>query len=72
MVTDFQDIARVGVNHFSNLYKEDQRANVVSQLEIIAHFPSFINDYHNDTLEEPISCDELLVAIKSMHHDKSP
>ena len=54
MVYGFHGIARVGVMHFFYLYKEDQRANVASKLEIIDNFPSFVSNEQNNALNEPI------------------
>jgi hypothetical protein len=51
-VKSFKDIVEVGKQHFKNLYRDPEIANIGEIMKIISLFPRLINDQMNETLEE--------------------
>jgi len=40
-ISGFRDLAEYGVNYFSSLYKEDDKAYVAKMARMTSYFPSF-------------------------------
>lgn len=65
-------MASISTNHFRKLFKEDSGAHISSMMDLIAFFPSSVNNEKNKALKLGVSLEELKVAIHSMKVDKSP
>ena len=50
MARSFEDIARLGVCHFQNIYKEEKSLTIVEVVRMAYFFPSFVNAEENHML----------------------
>jgi hypothetical protein len=70
-VNKFEDIARDGVDHFGNVYKEEYRVSIAEVVRMISFFPSFVNEVENSSLMMEVSKEEIQVVFHSFQKDKS-
>lgn len=72
MVSRFDNLASVGVQHFSRIFREDIEASTAQMMRIIALYPSYVSEEHNQNLMEAITLEELRGTVKSLQKEKSP
>jgi hypothetical protein len=69
--TSFEDISTVGISHFQNLFKVENRATIDSILQVANLFPSFVDQEGNEYLMAEISKEELCKVMQSFYKDRS-
>jgi hypothetical protein len=70
-VSSFVDLARLGVDHFQNLYKADERISIGQIVRIAGFFPSFVDEEANRSMFEEVSEEELKMVLHNFQKDKS-
>lgn len=68
----FDEKARIGVEHFQNLFKAPPQATIAKVISIAQLFPRFVEEEDNRMLMEEVTEDELLEVMRSFQKDKSP
>ena len=58
------------VKHFSKIFKDDDKSNIVDQLKIIQLFPSYVTSEEAEILSTEVSLGEVEGALKSLKRDK--
>eukprot|EP01018_Ginkgo_biloba_P039380 Gb_12932 [translate_table: standard] len=67
----FEDVAKAGVEHFSSLFKAEERVSIAEVIRMAQVYPCFVNEEDNLSVMEPVSKEELLDALHSFQKDKS-
>lgn len=70
LATSFHDIANARVDHFKDLYKENQRETINHIIQVSILFHSFVTPKKNEWLMDEITKEELEFVIKSFQNDK--
>jgi len=70
--SNFEDKARCGVNHFQNLFRAPNQANIAEVIRLAQKFPRFVDEDGNRELMAAISEEELKTVLGSFQKDKSP
>lgn len=52
MAYNFDDIAHLGVDYFSNIYEEGWKVTLVRVVNITTFFPNFVSENDNENLLE--------------------
>ena len=60
----FQNLDRARVNHFKNIYKEDQGSRVDQMMNVIDEIPIMVNEDKNNEHYQEVTLKELHVAIQ--------
>jgi hypothetical protein len=71
-INGHSNLEELNVEHFQNLFHDDNQVSMAQLINIINIFPSYVTDGHNLSLQEVISEAEVDEAITSMQRDKSP
>lgn len=53
-VNKFEDLVRVTIDHFVNIYKEEERVSIVVVVKMTSFFPSLVNQDENVSLMEKV------------------
>lgn len=53
-MNNFEDLVRVTIDHFVNIYKEEERVSIVVVVKMTSFFPSFVNQDENVSLMEKV------------------
>jgi len=70
--TNFEEKARCGVDHFQNLFRAPNQANIAEVIRLAQKFPRFVDEEGNRRLMAVISEEELKAVLGSFQKDKSP
>jgi hypothetical protein len=70
--TSFEDLARIGKDHFERIYKDDNKVNIVDIIHMTYFFLSFVLEEDNGILMEEVSKAELKDVLHRFQKDKSP
>eukprot|EP01018_Ginkgo_biloba_P027293 Gb_33895 [translate_table: standard] len=70
VVSGFEDLSKVGTEHFKSTYKEDNRASIAEVIQRTSFFPSFIGEEDHESLLKEISKEEILEVLQSLQKDK--
>ena len=65
----FQEIAKLGISHFQNLYKAPERDNLEIIINLATYFLRFVSEESNDLLLEEVSKKELKFGMASFQKD---
>ena len=68
----FEDLGKLELEHFGDVYKEDRKATIVEVVKMTTFFPSFVNDMSNESLMEEVAKEDLRVVLHSFQKHKSP
>jgi hypothetical protein len=71
VVTSFEDITKIGREHFGEIYKKDKRVNIAEIVQMTSHFMSFVLEEDNERLMEKVSKGDLEEILYSFKKDKS-
>ena len=58
--------------HFFALFMDDGNGLISGQLNVIKHFPSFLNVEDSESMDAEVSMEEIEHALKSFKKDRSP
>lgn len=53
-VNKFEDLVRVTIDHFVNIYKQEERVSIVVVVKMTSFFPSLVNQDENVSLMEKV------------------
>eukprot|EP01018_Ginkgo_biloba_P018081 Gb_04379 [translate_table: standard] len=67
-----KDLAALGVQHFSGIFKEPDRANLGEIIKVVTYFLRMVGDEDNAMLYREITKEELLVVLNALQKEKSP
>ncbi|KAH9294276.1 hypothetical protein KI387_040518, partial [Taxus chinensis] len=70
-VRKFKDLASLGLQHFSNIFKEPETPNIVEIVKVASYFPKFVSEEDNQQLYEVVSQDELSTVLTSFQKARS-
>eukprot|EP00253_Pinus_taeda_P016805 PITA_16805 len=68
----FNKLSHLGSTHFKNLYKSPPSSNLVDIINVVGHFPGFINEDEVEALFTLVTSGELEGTLKWFEKDKSP
>jgi len=68
----FEDLGKLELEHFGDVYKEDSKATFVQVVKMTTFFPSFVNDMSNESLMEVVAKEDLQVVLHSFQKNRSP
>jgi hypothetical protein len=71
-VPTFEGLARMGMMHFSSLFKVDSHFSMAEIVCLVGFFPGFVNEYDNRRLMEEVIVDEVKEVLHGFQKDKSP
>jgi hypothetical protein len=71
-VTSFEGLAHLGRRHFQELFREDNRVNIVDVVRMAQFFPRFVNEEENRALMEEVTEVELQEVLYSFQKNKIP
>ena len=54
-----------GIRHFSEMFKDDLKTNIVDQLKVIQLFPSFLSEEETNSFSSMITIGEVEAALES-------
>ena len=69
---DEASLKNLGIKHFSHIFKDDDRSNILAQLKVIMLFPSMLSIEKARCFIEEFSLVEIEGALKYFKKDKSP
>jgi hypothetical protein len=72
IITNFIEIKNVSNSHFVELYTQNNNANKDNIDSMQEHIPSMILNEENLELTQPITENEIHIAIWSLEPDKDP
>ena len=70
-IIGFKYLDYVKVNHFKHLCKGNDGSSIVAMLNTLFHYPSFVNEEHNFSMNVPVTLEELNEAIRDINIDES-
>jgi hypothetical protein len=65
-INGHSNLEELGVEHFQNIFHDDNQVSMAQLINIINIFPSYVTDEHNLSLQEVVSEAEVDEAIASM------
>ena len=72
VVSEDATLKMLGKQHFSALFEDDKKTNIVDQLKVIRLFPTMTEEEDIDYFLKPISIQEVEVVLKGFKKDKNP
>ena len=60
----------MGVKNFYDIFKDDNKTNIVDQLKVVKLFPSFLSSEEANIFVTEVSLGEVEGALKSFQKDK--
>jgi len=72
LVTSFEGLAALGVEHFGALFKEQEVASIAEVIQVAQLFPRFVDEETNQKLMGEVTEKELSEVLHSFQKDKSP
>jgi len=66
----FNQISQLGISHFKHIYKEPPATNLTDIIQLVGHFPSFVDLEFANELTIPVTADELEGTLKWFIKDK--
>jgi hypothetical protein len=71
-VRGFMKLARMGVNHFKEFFKDSKQENIGEMLKMLGNFLRLIEGEESNDLFRPMSIEELLKVINCFQNAKIP
>jgi len=65
-------LADLGVQYFSDAFKEPKRANIREIIRVVDYFPRMVDEEDNENMYKTILMEELLVVLNTFQKGKSP
>ena len=72
IITGQHNIKKLAFQHFNQLYSDIGEVDPLSQADLLSKIQSSITEDENKEMEKPISENEIIEAIWSLHPDKCP
>eukprot|EP00253_Pinus_taeda_P004657 PITA_04657 len=72
VVNTFTDLSGLGQRHFQRIFSDSGEATIVEVMRTAQCFPRFLEEDEAAELSNPVTKEEVEVAMKSMGKDKSP
>jgi hypothetical protein len=69
-LSSFEDLARLGSQHFKSLYSTDRRVSLDTIIQMELFFPRFVEEEDNLDLMEAVKEEELKEVLHSFQKDK--
>jgi hypothetical protein len=67
---NFEDLGKLELEHFGDVYKEDSKATIVEVVKMTTFLPRFVNDMSNESLMEEVAKEDLQVVLHSFQKIK--
>ena len=71
-VEDEDQLKEMGIKHFSVIFKDDNKTNILDQLNIVHLFPTFLSSEEAESFSTLITVGEVEGDLKYFKRDKSP
>eukprot|EP00253_Pinus_taeda_P031123 PITA_31123 len=68
----FNKLSHLGSSHFRHLYKQHPGSSIADIINIVGHFPKFLNEDESEALFDPVTPRELESTLKWFKREKSP
>ena len=72
MANTFNKLSHLGSSHFRNLYKSPLGSTLADIINLVGHFPRFVNGDEAEALFDPVTPGELEGTLKWFKKDKIP
>eukprot|EP01018_Ginkgo_biloba_P004890 Gb_27684 [translate_table: standard] len=72
VVSGFEDLSKVGVEHFESTYKEENWAFIVEVIHMTSFFPRFVGEEDNEIILKEISKKEILEVLQGLQKGEIP
>ena len=66
MLTKFEDLEKVGLNHFQKLFEEDEKVSKKEAIKLAQLYPNLENDEDNKEIMKEVSKEELEKTLHSI------
>ena len=66
-----EQLKELGVKHFSEIFKDDDKSNIVDHLKVIQLFPSYVSSEEAEIFSTEVTLGEVEGDLKSFKMDKS-
>jgi len=66
----FNKLSHLGSSHFRNLYKQPPGSTIADIINIVGHFPRFVNEEEAEALYDPVTPGELEETLKWFKKEK--
>ena len=70
VVNTFEGLASMGINHFQDLFKVQERSSIAKIVQVARLFPRFVEEEDNQSLIVVFTKKELLEVIQSFQKGK--
>lgn len=62
----FQGLTKLGIKHFSNIFKDLVKSNLGETLKVIPSFPRMVEEEENEEFFKVVTKEELLMVLYSL------